>query len=253
MVNFLGIAIDAETIINFLKQEVRLKDICQEIILQEIIQRASQAHKLPITDEEIQAEATRQRYEMRIESADATYAWLEDQMMTPDNWETGIRHRLQAEKLSKALFQDSIQAYFAQHQLEYERAVLYHISVPYELLAQELFYQIEEEEISFYEAAHLYDMDERRRLYCGYEDLVHRWSLDPELSAQIFGIKPKELIGPIQSKESFNLYMVEEFLPAELTEEVAQVINQKLFKEWLMRELNYRVHQNDSPMSNPRL
>ncbi|MEM7772649.1 MAG: peptidylprolyl isomerase [Cyanobacteria bacterium P01_E01_bin.6] len=246
MVNFSGIDIDTETIVNFLKQEIRLKDLCQEIVFRDIIQQAVQEYELSVDDDEIQEEANRQRYENRLESSSDTYAWLEEELIKAEDWEIGIQKRLQSKKLADFLFKDSIRSYFSQHQVEYERVILYHITVPYELLAQELFYQIEEEEMSFYEAAHLYDVDEKRRLFCGYEGLVHRWDLEPDVSAQVFGANPKEVIGPIQSREGFNLYMVEEFMAAELTEEIAEEINQKLFDEWLLRELNYRIHESDS-------
>lgn len=244
MINFLGISISSEKIIDFLKEEVRLRGICQEIVFQDIIHQVAQENQIVITDDEIQTEANRQRYEKRLESAADTYTWLQEQLINADEWEAGIRKHLQAKKLAEVLFKDEIQPYFTQHQVEYERAVLYHIIVPYELLANELFYQIEEEEISFYEAAHLYDIDRKRRLYCGYDGLVHRWDLDADISAFIFGAKPKEILGPVQTKDGFNLYMVEEFLAAELTDEVAEKIQQKLFNEWLLRELNYRVHNN---------
>jgi parvulin-like peptidyl-prolyl isomerase len=244
MVSFLGTDIHSEEIIDFLKQEIRLKGICQEILFQGIIQRAAQDRNLTVTDGEIQAEATRQRYTRRLESASATYAWLEDQLITADDWESGIRTHLQSKKLAELLFQDAIRPYFIEHQVEYEKAALYHLIVPYELLAQELFYQIEEEEISFFEAAHLYDIDENRRLLCGYEGLIHRWCLEPDISAQVFGAEPKEVIGPIQNSAGFNLYRVEEFIPAELTDEIAHEIRQQLFREWLVRELNYQINQH---------
>jgi parvulin-like peptidyl-prolyl isomerase len=247
MINFSGISIHSERVIDFLKQETRLRGICQEIVCQNIIHQFSQDHHIVITDEEIQVEANRQRYDNRLESAADTYAWLREQLINADDWEAGIRKHLQAKKLADILFKDTVQPYFTQHQVEYDQAVLYHIVVPYELLANEIFYQIEEEEISFYEAAHLYDIDRRRRLYCGYDGLVHRWNLEADISAFIFGARPREVLGPIQTKDGFNLYMVEEFLSAELTDEVAEKITQKLFNEWLLRELNYRIHNNNDP------
>jgi len=246
MISFSGIEINARTIVDFLKQEVRLRDVCQEIIFQEIIKNAAQEHNLAITDDEIQSEANRQRHARRLESSTETYAWLDEQLITADDWEAGIRAHLKSQKLARLLFEDSIHPYFVEHQIEYEKAALYHIIVPYELLAQEIFYQIEEEEISFYEAAHLYDIDENRRLLCGYEGSVHRWNLEPDISAQVFGVNPKEIIGPIQTQEGFNLYMVEEFIPAELTSETRNEINHKLFQEWLLRELNYQIHNSQN-------
>ncbi|WP_235107293.1 hypothetical protein [Acaryochloris sp. 'Moss Beach'] len=62
------------------------------------------------------------------------------------------------------LFEEKVESYFAERRLNFDRFVIYQISVDCQKFAQELFYQIEEEEISFYEAAHLYDLDERASL-----------------------------------------------------------------------------------------
>ena len=82
--------------------------------------------------------------------------------MTIEAWEAGIRDRLLAQKLARSLFDREIRSFFAHNKLGFEQALLYQILVPYQKLAQELFYQIEENEINFFQAAHLYDIDKRR-------------------------------------------------------------------------------------------
>ena len=95
-----------------------------------------------------------------------------------------------------------------------------------------------------FEAAHLYDLDERRRLTCGFEGKVSRWKLKPDLAAKVFAANPREVVEPIQTDAGFELLMVEEFVAAELTPETRQQILDKLFQEWLESELNYLIHAN---------
>ncbi|PSB20760.1 peptidylprolyl isomerase [filamentous cyanobacterium CCP1] len=242
MVNFANSPISSERIVDFLKQEVQIKEVSQKILWQQIVSEAAQERSIVVSSDEIQAEADRQRYQMRLESAAATFAWLEDQLITPEDWEAGIRQKLLAQKLSESLFADEVERYFAEHRLDFEQVSLYRITVPYEQLSQELFYQIEENEISFYEAAHLYDIDEQRRLQCGYEGRFYRWSLKAELAAAIFGSSLGTLIGPLKNEHGYDLFLVEEFISAELTPVVRQEIIDRLFKEWLVRELNYLIH-----------
>jgi parvulin-like peptidyl-prolyl isomerase len=116
--------------------------------------------------------------------------------------------------------------------------------VPYEQVAQELFYQIEESEISFYEAAHLYDVDDRRRYVCGYEGKVNRWSLSPEIAAAIFSANIGQVVGPLKTEQGYHLFWAEEFIPATLTPEHRQEIQHKLFQDWLNQELNYLLNQH---------
>jgi parvulin-like peptidyl-prolyl isomerase len=239
MARLIGLSIDSEQVIDHLKHEVKLKTVYRDILCQQIVEQASQERGITVEPEEVQAEADQFRYEHKLESAAQTLAWLEDQLLTPDDWEAGIHERLLTKKLAETLFGKQLENHFSQSKVQYEQAVLYRIVVPYNTLAQEIFYQVEEEEISFFEAAHLYDVDEHRRLACGFEGKVSRWQLKPDVAARVFGTAPREIIGPLQTDEQFELMMVEEFIPAKLTPEVRQQILDQLFNEWLESELNY--------------
>jgi parvulin-like peptidyl-prolyl isomerase len=245
-----SLPIDCNEVVAYLKHEVKLKAIYRQILCRQIVDRVSQERGVIVTSEEIQAEADQFRYEHKLESAAQTYEWLNDQLLTPDEWEAGIQQRLLTKKLIEHLFSRQLETYFAQNKVQYEQAVLYRIVVPYQALAQEIFYQVEEEEISFFEAAHLYDIDEQRRLACGFEGKVSRWQLKPDAAARVFGAIPREVIGPIQSEKDFELIMVEEFIPAELTPAIRQQILNQLFDEWLESELNYLIHSDDLTASN---
>jgi parvulin-like peptidyl-prolyl isomerase len=246
MARLTGLLIDPEIVVNYLKHEVELKSVYQKILCRQIVDQAASDRGVTVTPEEVQAEADQFRYEHKLESASQTLAWLSEQLITPEDWEAGIQERLLTKKLAEALFGQQVETYFTQNKVQYEQAILYRIVVPYRPLAQELFYQIEEEEISFFEAAHLYDVDEQRRLACGFEGRVSRWQLNADRAARVFGANPQEVIGPIQSDANFELVMVQDFMPAELTPATRQKILDQLFEEWIDSELNYLIHSEQS-------
>jgi parvulin-like peptidyl-prolyl isomerase len=227
---------------HFLKKNLQLKQICHKILFQKIIDRAAQERNITVTDKEIQAEADCQRRERKLEKAADTVAWLADEMMSPEDWEAGIRDRVLAKKLSHALFSKEVEKFFAENKFYFEQVILYQIIVPYEKLAWEIFYQIEEEEMSFYQAAHLYDIDEKRRQNCGFEGKINRASIKPDIATAIFSARPREIINPFQTEQGYHIVMVEEFIAPQLTPEVSQDIFNKLFDEWLASELNYLLH-----------
>ncbi|MEB3356493.1 MAG: peptidylprolyl isomerase [Synechococcales bacterium] len=227
---------------------MQFKEVCQRLISQNLIEQTAQEQGIEVEAVEIQAEGDAQRRQRRLENAKDTYSWLVDQMVTPDQWEAGIRDRLLAKKLAQHLFEHQVEAYFVEHRLEFEQVSLYRLVVPYELLAQELFYRIEEGEISFYEAAHLYDVDGERRSHCGYEGRPHRWALSPQIAAIIFSARVGEVIGPIQSEQGYDLLRVEEFIAAELTDDIRQIILNRLFQSWLESELPHFLAQH-APVS----
>ena len=236
------IVIAQDEIVSYLRKNIQLKDIYEKILAQRVVELACQERNITLTPEEIQAEAEKMRREKRLEKAADTLAWLKEEMLAPDDWEAGIRDRLLSQKLAKFLFDKEIQKVFAQNKIDYEQVSLYQIVVSSDKLAQELFFQIEEREISFYEAAHLYDIDEKRRCQCGYEGKLQRAKLKADLAAAIFKSQPGEVVGPIQIAQSYHLLMVEEFIPAELTPETYQEILDRMFKQWLAGEINYLLH-----------
>jgi parvulin-like peptidyl-prolyl isomerase len=238
------VALESTLIIEYLKKNIQLKEIWQKVLQQNIINKAAEERNLMVTPEEIQAEATRQRREKRLEKAADTLAWLEAEQIAPEDWEAGICDRLLKYKLAESLFGREIEKIFAQSRLNFEQVILYQIVIPYERLAWEIFYQIEEEEMSFYQAAHLYDIDEERKQKCGYEGKLFRWSIKPDIAAVIFNSRPKEVSNPQKSEQGYHLLMVEEFIPAQLTSEIYQEILNKLFDDWLAAEFNYLLHNS---------
>lgn len=241
----LAMLIEPDKIVNLLKKNIQFKEVYQQVLHENIIQQAAQERGVTVSSQEIQAQCDRLRHEKRLENASDTMTWLADQMIAVEELEIGIRDRLLAEKLAEYLFNQDVEKFFAQNKIDFEQVLIYQIVVPYAKLAQEILYQIEEAEISFYEAAHLYDIDERRRYQCGYEGKLYRWNLKPAIAAVVFNTKKLgELIGPVTVDKQSHLLMIEQFIPAELTPEIYQSIRQRLFKQWLDSELNYLLHNS---------
>lgn len=241
----LGILVEPDKVISLLKKKIQFKEVYQQVLQDNIIQQAAQERGVTVSSQEIQAQCDRLRHEKRLESASDTMTWLADQMIAVEELEIGIRDHLLAEKLADYLFNQDVEKFFAQNKIDFEQVLIYQIVVPYPKLAQEILYQVEEAEISFYEAAHLYDIDERRRYHCGYEGKLYRWNLKPAIAAVVFNSrKVGELIGPVTVDKQSHLLMVEQFIPAELTPEIYQSIRQRLFKQWLDGELDYLLHNS---------
>jgi parvulin-like peptidyl-prolyl isomerase len=242
MIHFSGISIELDAIAQYLKKSFKLKEICQNLLYQQLITEAAAERGLVVTDAEIQAEAEKQRREKGLEKAADTLTWLADELVTSEDWEAGICDRLLRHKLAELMFAEQAKKFFAENRLNFEQVALYQLTVADQKLAQEISYQIQEQEITFYEAAHLYDVDSKRRYQCGYEGQVYRWKIEPDISIAIFGSPPGEVIGPLPTREGYSLLMVEEFITPELTPEAYQELLNSLFEEWLANELNYVLH-----------
>lgn len=237
MTDISQIGIFPEEIINYLKSEMSLREVCQKILYQRIINKVAQEKDIIVTTEEIEIEADRQRREQRLEKAVDTLTWLAKQLVSPYDWEIGIRNQLLAPKLAQTLFAKEVEKFFNQNRQEFEQIVLYQIIVTCAKLAQELYYQIEEGEISFYEAAHIYDIDEHRRQKCGYEGKIYRWAIQANIAEVVLGTPPKRIIGPLKSEQGYHILMIEEVIAAELTLQRYEEIINNMFQKWLAGEV----------------
>lgn len=236
--------IESSEIIELLRQELQLKPFCQKVLQKKVIDKAAEERGLSVTPEEIQVVGDRLRREKRLEKAADTIAWLADQMISVEDLEAGICDRLLAQKLAEHLFAKEVEKTFVQNKLQFDQIIFDQLIVTNLQLAREIFYEIQEGEISFFDAAHLYDIDENRRHLCGCEGKVYRWSLKPDIAVAVFSAKPGEVIRPIETERGYHLCMVEKFLPAELTPERYQEILHNLFNEWLSNEVNHLLYNS---------
>ena len=120
MINFGSLVLDVTQVIDYLKRENQIKELCKQEIGCHIVRTAAKAKGLTISDHEIQAEADQFRHQMKLESAKDTLRWLQEQMITPKDWEAGIYQRLLSQKLAKHLFGHEASKHFAQNKLSYE-------------------------------------------------------------------------------------------------------------------------------------
>ena len=140
-------------------------------------------------------------------------------------------------KLITHLFADKVEPYFFENQLDYAGVVMYEVVLDDEDLAIELFYAIQEGEISFYDVAHKYIQDKELRRKGGYRGIVYRKELKPEISAAVFAAKPPQLLKPIVTSKGIHLILVEEIIQPQLDNVLRHKIGLDLFQQWLKPQI----------------
>lgn len=104
-------------------------------------------------------------------------------------------------------------------------------------LALELFYALQEGEISFQEIARQYIQDHKLRCAGGYQGLRSRRDFRPEIAAAVFDAKPPEILKPITTSKGIHLIWVEAIVQPQLDEELRQKIINELFSDWLKQQI----------------
>jgi parvulin-like peptidyl-prolyl isomerase len=238
MTNSSNILISAQEVLDFLRRDLRLHTVYQEIISQKIIHQVAQEIGQSVDADEVQQQLDTLLYEYRFDRPSQLMDWAANHLATLGDIRQRISEKLLSQKLARHLFLKQAQDQFEHYRQNFETISIYKILVPYESLAREIFYQIEEEEISFFEAAHVYDLDERRRMQCGFEGRMQRWQLSPELAELLQDITVGEVVGPKQTANGHSmLLLVDELLTSELVPETMDQLVDNLFQEWLTSRL----------------
>lgn len=238
------LTITHQDILQQVKLSGKVLEIIEEIISRKIIIEAANEAQIKVTADELQEGADNFRLSHQLHNAKDTWEWLSKRGLSLDDFEKIVDYSLVYIKLGKHLFQEKIEGYFIEHQLDYTGVVMYEVVLDNEDMAMELYLAIQDKEISFYDVAHQYIQDTELRRKGGYRGIVYRHSLKSEVSAAVFASNPPQLLKPIVTSQGFYLILVEEIIKPQLTEELAFKIGIDLFNKWLkekVQEIEYEL------------
>ncbi len=231
-----NVSITREEIVKQVTLSAKLPEIIEEIVSQKLINETANKAGISITPEEIQEAADLFRSANQLESADATYQWLEKYRFSVEDFEEMLYSNLILGKLANHMFKEKTEPYFYENQLDYFGVVMYEIVLDNEDLALELFYTIQEGEISFFEVANKYIQDTELRRKVGYRGIVYRKDLNPNISVAVFAASPPQLLNPIVTLEGVHLIFVEEIIQPQLNDKLRYKIILELFSTWLKKQ-----------------
>jgi parvulin-like peptidyl-prolyl isomerase len=232
-----SITITAEDILHQVKLSLQIPEIVEGIVSRKIITDAAAEAGIKVEIEELQKAADTMRALQKLHSAQETFAWLEKHHLSVDDFEEVAYLSILSQKLVAHLFADKVEPYFYENQLDYAGVVMYEVILDDEDLAMELFYAIQEEEMSFYDVAHKYIQDVELRRKGGYRGVLSRKDLQPEVSAAVFAATPPRLLKPIVTSKGVHLILVEEIVQAELDNKLRYQIVSDLFGEWVKEQI----------------
>jgi PPIC-type PPIASE domain len=232
------ITITNEDILEEVKLSGKIPEFIEGIVTRKVIENAAVQAGIKVEIEELQKAADQIRLMNKLNSADDTWAWLEKHSLSLDDFEVIVYSGVIFGKLSQHLFTDKIEPYFFENQLDYAGVVMYEVVLDDEDLALELFYAVNEGEMSFSDVAHKYIQDTELRRKGGYLGIVRRQDLKPEISAAVFTAKPPQLLKPIVTSKGIHLIFIEEIIQAQLEDKLRYKIMGDLFDGWLKKQVN---------------
>ncbi|MBD2345894.1 peptidylprolyl isomerase [Anabaena subtropica] len=227
----------AEDIINHLKLSFQVPSILEAIATQRIIAHTAAEVGIELSVEELQQAADSMRLANRLLKADDTWNWLQKHYLTIDDFEEVAKTNLLYMKLAEYLFAEKVEPYFYAHKIDYTGAVTYEVILDDEDLALELFYALQEGEISFQEIARQYIQYPEIRRAGGYQGTRYRQDFRPEIAAAVFAATPPQILKPIITPQGVHIIVVEEIITPELDESRRIQILKDFFTNWLQQQI----------------
>lgn len=230
------IRIGQADILHHIKLSFQIPTFIESIANCKIIAETAAAIGITLEAEELQQAADDLRLVNQLHEPDATWLWLQKHYLSLDEFEELVYTNLLSSKVAQHLFNNQVESFFYENQLNYAGAVLYEVVLPDEDLAMELFYALQENEITFHDVARQYIQDPQLRRTGGYQGVAHRSDLKPEISAAVFAANPPQLLKPIATSKGTHLILVEEIIEPQLTESLRAQILTDLFSAWLQQQ-----------------
>jgi len=230
------ITISAQDILQQVKLSCQIPSIVEQIVTRKVVRDAAAEAGITVEAEELQQPADQIRLISKLKTADETWEWLNKNCLSLDDFEEMVYTNVMSGKLAQHLFGNKIEPWFVEHQLDYAGAVIYEVVLDDEDLAMELFYALQEGEISFFEIAQQYIQDTELRRRGGYRGIVRRKEMKPEISAAVFGAKPPQVLKPIVGAKGVHLIWVEEVIKPQLDDKLRYQIIGDLFGGWVKQQ-----------------
>ena len=201
-----------------------------------LVAQAAERHGISVSTEELQSESDRFRQNSGLEKASDTQAWLKQNNLDVEDFEARLERQILLRKLTEEVTQDKIEPHFAEHRADYDQAVLSHIVVEDENIAEELLSQIQEGEAELGDLARKHSVDQRTRQNEGKLGRVNRKALSAAVESAVFSAKAGDVVGPIKTDMGYHVIKVGALHLGELNDEITASVRQRLFSTWLAEE-----------------
>lgn len=235
------ITISSEDILHQVKLSCQIPDIVEQIVTRKIVAASAAEAGIKVETEELQTAADSLRLMSQLNSAEETKVWLQKNGLSLDDFEELVYNNVISGKLAQHLFADKVEPFFVEHQLDYAGVVMYEVVLDDEDLAMELFYAIQEGEMSFHEVAYQYIEDTELRRKGGYRGIVRRKELKPEISAAVFAATSPQVLKPILTAKGVHLIFVEKIIQPELDDKLCSQILSDWFVAWIKQQVGEQV------------
>lgn len=166
-------------------------------------------------------------------------AWLQQQGVTPHDFETWARRELAIRKFQHRQWGRTVTSYFLDRKRQLDRVIYSLICVKDQGLAQELYFRLVEGEATFEDMARVYSQGAEASRG-GRVGPVELGQLHPQLSRLFYGARPGQLWGPMTLKPWIVVARLDETIPVQFDDAMRQVLLNELLEQWLKEQVSHK-------------
>jgi parvulin-like peptidyl-prolyl isomerase len=223
-------------ILHYLRCSFKIAEVATLAEQELVVIQACEQLGLTVLDQELQAAGDAFRLEHKLAGASETFAWLEKQRITVEEWSEGVRNQLLKQKLKERLFSNAIDIHYLGYRQEYDRVALSQILVQDLASAIKIVHTLKDTPTAFCALALEHSQAQNSRQNGGFVGVRFVSELLPEIKQAIADRQEGELIGPVQTQLGYHILKLEKRFPTHLSEAVRTEIMNTLFQAWLQTD-----------------
>lgn len=221
-----------------MKRSRRLRPLLVESFVENYLVNRAKRAGLTINEKELQEAADNFRLKNGMATQEQTTQWFNREAITADDFAAGLERDLLVEKLRRAISDPKVDEAFNANTARFARIRLKRALVSTEQEAREFIDAVTSGRSTFENEAKAKSLDLVSKGQGGDAGIVRRVDLVPKLADALFAVEAGKLVGPVQAGQGYLVFRVEEFLPAQIDEQIRAGLRKEIFDAWLRQELS---------------
>ncbi|HEY9638922.1 MAG TPA: peptidylprolyl isomerase [Coleofasciculaceae cyanobacterium] len=183
--------------------------------------------------------------------------WCQQKSVAPEYFSNVLLRELRIEKFKEMFFGSQIESEFLRNKLEFDQVEYSLIQLTDLLLAQEIYFQIRDDDADFGQLAQQYSLGSERQSG-GWIGPVAMSKLPPDVAMLFRSGETGAVYGPLPVGDRFWIVRLEHLSPARLTETTRATLMERLYTRWLNVQVQALISkpgaiamQADSPQQSP--
>lgn len=217
--------------------------VTQSILLQEINSRED----LEVNSSDLIQAVMKFQAKHGLTDQEQFKQWLTSQGLDSSTFQKRIVLGLKLKQLRRQIAAPSLQSYFETHQASFEQLQLSCLFTSEESLAMQLKQRVAADNINLAQLANEYANSDNAPPIRFLKQQVQRRSLSTQVGQALTADASGEIVGPINVKEGWGLFRIDESMPAELNDQLTRQLETQLFAQWLFKKMRDLKINFDAP------